>query len=261
MGLGAAALACPLPTQPAGCCPQEEEDDGGLWYPLQPSCTGAAGLWDIPRELSAWLCSPYPKAGSGLPFPEPFFPMGADFTPCLSPASPKQVLPVVGTHGCYGFGQGHPSSLDRTMCERQCWHLVTAPRAGWVCSGVPFVWDPGERESIPRMGTRSVVPAVPPSLPSQPTLFHVWNMHGAIWDVLKQQLLTVGKADAAHILAGATNPAWRSPGVQEPPPFPDSGICFWDSSDTVRAVTERALLGGMRCRAHALVVAQGWVCA
>lgn len=51
--------------------------------------------------------------------------------------------------------------------------------------------------------------------------------------------------------------AWRSSGVLEPPPFPDPGICFWDSSDTVCAVTERALLGGMRCRAHALVVAQG----
>ena len=42
----------------------------------------------------------------------------------------------------------------------------------------------------------------------------------------------------------------------EQPRCSDPGLCIWDSSDTLRAVTERALFVGMISTVHASVIVQ-----
>lgn len=126
------------------------------------TCIGADGLHvcgglEHPPSRQSPLpprCQPWREPGTGIAHllcrrsrvrlapSEPFFSWGElGFALCLSPASPKQALTVVGTPGWWAVpkpgccspgtwprraSQGHPASLDMSTCDRQRRHLVTA---------------------------------------------------------------------------------------------------------------------------------------
>jgi len=92
-----------------------------------------------------------------------------------------------------------------------------------------------------------------------------------IWDVPERQLLGAGKAACAHAVSGTATrrqiqpeiclqiwPARGEDAELGAARVPRPALCAWDSSDTVRAVTERALLVGRRATVHASVIVQGF---